>query len=153
MGLFDKIKKTADDAKTRVDTAKAQVSQAQQSMKNAVNAVTGKPMPLDDELKERYAEEDSRSVWINVSEDKWLSQHKLDHCSVEPVSAVFEGEKAKPDLVFIAPNGERLFRITSRMSAYKALTDNSHRVLQKLFVLYTEGDIGNYYRIKVVFVQ
>ena len=77
MGLFDKVKKTASDAKQRVDTAKAQVSQAQKNMRNAVDAVAGKPISLDEELKARYAEEDTRSIWINVSEDKWLSEYHL----------------------------------------------------------------------------
>ena len=153
MGLFSKIKQTADDARNRVDTAKSQVTQAQQNMRNAVDAVAGKPIPLDEELKARYAEEDTRSIWINVSEDKWLNEHKLDHCTVEPVSAVFEGNTAKKDFVFLAPNGARLFRVTSRMNAYKDLSANTHRALQKLFILYYESELGNYYRIKVVFVK
>lgn len=153
MGLFDKVKKTASDAKQRVDTAKAQVAQAQQSMRNAVDAVTGKPISLDEELKARYAEEDTRSIWINVSEDKWLSEYRADHLTIEPVNAFFEGSGEKPDLIFTAPNRTRLFKVTSRMSAYNELVSNTHRALQKLFIMHNEGDFGNYYRIKVVFVQ
>ena len=154
MGLFDKIKKTADDTRNRVETAKLQAMQAQKSIKNAADAISGKPIPLDDELKARYAEEDARSIWINVSEDKWLNRYRYDNCTVEPVGAIFDGgNQQKPDIVFTESNGERLFRVTSRMGAYKALAENANRELQKLFVLYREGDTGNYYRIKVVFVR
>ena len=153
MGLLDKIKKTTDDARNRVETAKLQAMQAQKSIKNAADAISGKPIPLDDELKARYAEEDARSRWINVGEDKWLNRYRYDNCDVEPVGVITNGSGQKPDLVFTAPNGEPLFKVTSRMGAYKALAENANRELQKLFILYRESESGNYYRIKVVFVR